>query len=114
MKWWIWNAICSYNFSDIQDYIKYAIKKHETLTTILPIYVYIDKIINRSTFKITDRHTVEVKTPETMKLIDSTKKVIIWHCLLKRRNDALFKLSNMTRRKKYVKRLSIIIICKKT
>ena len=28
-------------------------------------------------FKIKDRHTVEVKTPETMKLIDSTKKVII-------------------------------------
>ena len=28
-------------------------------------------------FKITDRHTVEVKTPETMKLIASTKKVII-------------------------------------
>ena len=34
----------SYSVSDIQDYIEYIIKKHETLTTIPPIHVYINKI----------------------------------------------------------------------
>ena len=31
----------SYPVSDIQDYFEHIIKKHETLTTIPPIYVYI-------------------------------------------------------------------------
>ena len=30
--------------SDIQDYIKYIIKKHETLTTVSPIHVYINRM----------------------------------------------------------------------
>ena len=34
----------SYFVSDIQDYIKYIIKKHETLITIPPIHVYINRI----------------------------------------------------------------------
>ena len=41
----------SYSVSDIQDYIVYIIKKHETLTTILLIHVYINKINNRLAFK---------------------------------------------------------------
>ena len=44
----------SYSVLDIQDYIKYIIKKHETLTTIPPIHVCIDKINNRLVFKIKD------------------------------------------------------------
>ena len=32
----------SYSVSVIQDYIEYTIIKHETLTTIPPIYVYIN------------------------------------------------------------------------
>ena len=44
----------SYSVSDIQDYIECIIKKHETLTTIPPIYVYINKINNRLVFKIKD------------------------------------------------------------
>ena len=32
----------SYSVSDIQDYIGYINKKHETLTTIPPIHVYIN------------------------------------------------------------------------
>ena len=35
----------SYSVSYIQDYIEYTVKKHETLTTIPPIYVYINKLI---------------------------------------------------------------------
>ena len=44
----------SYSVSDIQDYIEYIIKKHETLATIPPIHVYINRINNRSVFKIKD------------------------------------------------------------
>ena len=57
----------SYAMSDIQDYIEYIIKNHETLTTIPPIYVYIHRINNRSVFKIKDEYKLELQTPETMK-----------------------------------------------
>ena len=40
----------SYSVSEIKDYIEYIIKKHETLTTISPIYVYINVINNRLVF----------------------------------------------------------------
>ena len=62
--------------SDIQDYIKYIIKKHETLTTIPPIHVYINRINNRLVFKIKDAYKLELQTPETLKLFGSTKKLI--------------------------------------
>ena len=45
----------SYSASDIQDYNKYTIKKHETLTAIPPIHVYIKRINNGLVFKIKDR-----------------------------------------------------------
>ena len=44
MEWWIW---ISYSVSVIQDCIDYIIKNHETLTTIPPIHVYINRINNR-------------------------------------------------------------------
>ena len=44
----------SYSLSDIQDYIEYIIKKHKTLTTIPPVYVYIYRVNNRLVFKIKD------------------------------------------------------------
>ena len=34
----------SYSVSDIQDYFEFIIKKHETLTKIPPIHVYINRI----------------------------------------------------------------------
>ena len=40
--------------SNIQDCIEYIIKKHETLTEIPPIHVYINRINNRLVFKIKD------------------------------------------------------------
>ena len=61
--------------SDIQDCIEYIIKKYETLTTIPPIHVYIDKINSRLVFKIKDGYKLELQTPETMKLFGSTKKI---------------------------------------
>ena len=44
-----------YSISDIQDFIEFIIKKHETLTAIPPIYVSIDWNNNRLVFKIKDR-----------------------------------------------------------
>ena len=48
----------SYSVSVIQDYIKYIIKKHETLTTVPPIHVYTNIIINRLVFKLKDRYRI--------------------------------------------------------
>ena len=51
----------SYSVSDIQDYIDYIIKKHETLPTNPSIHVYIYRI-NRLVFKIEDRYKLELPT----------------------------------------------------
>ena len=62
--------------SDIQDNIGYIIKKHETLTKICPINVYINRINDRLVFNIKDGYKLELQTPETTKLFGSTKKLI--------------------------------------
>ena len=64
-----------YSVSDIQHYIEFIIKKHETLTGSRHIYVYINGINNRLVFKITDGYKLELQTPKTMKLFGSTKKI---------------------------------------
>ena len=63
-----------YSVSDIQDYIKYIIKKHETSTAISPIHVYINGINNRLVFKIKDWYKLELQMPETMKLVGRREK----------------------------------------
>ena len=63
----------SYSVSDIQYYIEYIIKKHETLTTIPPIHVYINRINNRLVFKMKDGYKVELQTPETMHYLVAQK-----------------------------------------
>ena len=65
----------SYSVSGIQDYIEYIIKKHETLTKIPPVHVYINRANNRLVFKIIDGYKLDVQRPETMKLFGSTKKI---------------------------------------
>ena len=50
----------SYCVSDIQDYIEYFIEKLETLTTIPPIHVYINRINNRLVFNIKDGYDLAV------------------------------------------------------
>ena len=62
--------------SNLQDYIEYIIKEHETLTTIPPVHVYINRINNRLVFKIKDGYKLELQTPKTMKLLGSIKKLI--------------------------------------
>ena len=64
----------SYPISGIQDYFELIIKKHETLTENQPIQIYPDKIKNRIVFKIKLGYKLELLTPETMRLLGSTKK----------------------------------------
>ena len=74
----------SYSVADNQGYIEYIIKKHEALTAIPAIHVYINRINNRLVLKMMDvkvdnrkyGYKLELQTPETMKLFGSTKKFI--------------------------------------
>ena len=60
--------------ADIQDYFEFIIKKHETLTENPPIQIYPNKIKKRIVFKIKTGYKLELLTPETIKLLGSTKK----------------------------------------
>ena len=64
----------SYPISDIQDHFEFIIKKNETLTENHPIQIYPNKIKNRIVFKVKTRCKLEFLTPETMKILGSTKK----------------------------------------
>ena len=65
----------SYSISDIKDYFEFIIKKHKTMAeNNPPIEIYPNKIKNRIVFKIKTRYKLELLSPETMKLLGSTKK----------------------------------------
>ena len=64
----------SYSTSDIQDYFEFIIKKDETLAESPPIQIYPNKIKNRIVFKVKTGYKLELLSPETMKLLGSTKK----------------------------------------
>ena len=66
----------SYIIADIQDYFEFIIKKHETLTKNPSVKIYSNKIKNRIVFKIKNSYKLEFLTPETMKLLGSTKNVV--------------------------------------
>ena len=65
-----------YFVSNIQDYFKYISKKHGTVTDNRSIMIYVNKIENRITFKIKAGYYLELLTPETLKLLGSTKSNI--------------------------------------
>ena len=62
---------------DIQDYFEFIIKKGETLTENPPVQIYVNKIKNRIVFKIKTGHKLELLTSETLKLLESTKMLLI-------------------------------------
>ena len=62
--------------SEIQDYIEYIIKKHETIGENAPILIYANTINNRIVFKIKSGYKLELLSKETMKLLGSTKDII--------------------------------------
>ena len=66
----------SYNISEIQDYIEYIIKNHETISENAPILFYANTINNRIVFKIKSGYKLELLSKETMKLLGSTSSII--------------------------------------
>ena len=77
------------NLNYLMDHILYQIlkvilnisqkknqKKHETVTDNPSKRIYVNKRQNRITFKIKTGYYLELLTPETMKLIGSTKSKI--------------------------------------
>ena len=66
----------SYSISDIQNYFKYIIKKHETILNTSPILVYINKIKNRIVFKIKSGYKLELLSKKTMTLLGSSSNTI--------------------------------------
>ena len=66
----------SYNISEIQDYIEYITKKHETIGENAPILIYANTINNRRVFKIKIGYKLELLSKETMKLLGSTSSII--------------------------------------
>ena len=58
-----------------KKYLKYLIK-HETVTDNPSLMIYVNKIENRITFNIKIGYHLELLTPETMKLLRSTKSKI--------------------------------------
>ena len=84
----IWNAEFelydgSYSVSDIQDYFKYIIKKHEALTdnpSILIIsyyFIYVNETENRIKFRIETEYYLKNLMLELMKLLGSIKSKTI-------------------------------------
>ena len=63
----------SYSVSDIQDYFEYILKKHGENIDNPSVKIYVNKIENRITFKIKNGYSIELLTPETMKLLRSTE-----------------------------------------
>ena len=66
----------SYSVSDIQDYFEFILEKHAENIDNPSVQIYVNKIENRITFKIKDGYSLEVLTPETIKLLGSTKNKI--------------------------------------
>ena len=67
----------SYSVSNIQDYFEYILKKHGENIDKPSVKIYVNKIENRITFKIKNGYSLELLTPETMKLLGSTENKII-------------------------------------
>ena len=63
----------SYSVSDIQNYCEYILKKHGEDTDKPSVQIYVNKIVNRVTFKIKSGYRLELSTPETMKLLGRTE-----------------------------------------
>ena len=66
----------SYNIREIQDYIEYIIKKHETIGENAPILIYANSVNNRIVFKIKTGYQLELLSKETMTLLGRTKDII--------------------------------------
>ena len=66
----------SYSISDIQDCFEYILKNHGESVDKPSVWIYVNKIENRVTFKIKNGYSLELLTSETMQLLGSIKNKI--------------------------------------
>ena len=66
----------SYSVSDIQDYFEFILEKHGEDIDEASVQIYVNKIENKITFEVIEGYSFELLTPETMKLLESTKNKI--------------------------------------
>ena len=66
----------SYSVSNIQNYFEYIFKKYGEDINIPSVQIYVNNIENSVTFKIKNGHSLELLTPETMKLLGGTENKI--------------------------------------
>ena len=65
-----------YSASDIQDYFEFILKNHGEIIDNPSVMIYVNKIENRITLRIKNGYTLELLTPETIKLLGSTENKI--------------------------------------
>ena len=63
----------SYSISDIQDYLKYIIKKHETVAENLSKIIYVNQMEDRITLRIKTGYCLKLLMVKTMELLGNTK-----------------------------------------
>ena len=61
-----------YSASNIQDYFEYILKKQGQNVDKPSVQIHVNRIENRTTFKIKNGYALELLTPETTKLLGST------------------------------------------
>ena len=66
----------SYSVSDIQDYFESILEKHGEDIDEASVQIYVNKIENKITYEVKKGYSFELLTPETMKLLKSTKNKI--------------------------------------
>ena len=84
----IWNdtfdlADVSYSIDDIRDNFGFIIEKHKILIENAPVQIYPNKIKNRIVFKKETGYKFELLTAEIMRLLRSTKKMLVQIKLVK-------------------------------
>ena len=65
-----------YSVSDIQDYLEYILEKYGEDVDETSVQIYVNKIENGITCKIKNGYSLELLTPETIKLLGSTENKI--------------------------------------
>ena len=61
-------------FQKFKIILNRSLIKHETIANNPPVQIYVNKIKSRIVFKIKTGYKLELLSPETMKLLGSTKK----------------------------------------
>ena len=66
----------SYSIATLQNYFEYIIRKHETITEVSQVLIYVIEINNRIVFKIKSGYKLELLSKETMRLLGSSSDTI--------------------------------------